>query len=486
MNYFSTVCVFVCIVTLEAAEKDVLVLDDKNFDSQLAETERSIVMFYAPWCGHCKRLKPEFEKAAEALRDHEYPMKFFKVDCTEQGKEICNRFQVTGYPTVKLFNHNQFVKEYDGPRQADGIVNNLKSQLGPASKHITTLDERDAFLSKDGLSVIAYIATNDLLKTTFDKVADKLREKIHFAHVTDPSLTDESSKDKIILYRPKILHCKFEDPSLTYKGDAANPSELEKFIKDNQNGLCNVRSATNMETFKEPLVVAYYDVDYKKNPKGTNYWRNRIMKVAKNYADKLSFAISSKDELQSELNEFGFDYVKGDKPVICSKDAKGRKFKLDAEFSPEAFEKFIQDFLADRLEPYIKSEPVPTDNSQPLKVAVAKNFAEVVLEDRDVLVEFYAPWCGHCKKLAPVFEELANKLKDEDVSVVKMDATANDVPPSYSVRGFPTLYWKPKGQSPQPYEGGRELDDFVKFIASHASKELNSWDRNGNLRKSEL
>ena len=66
----------------------------------------------------------------------------------------------------------------------------------------------------------------------------------------------------------------------------------------------------------------------------------------------------------------------------------------------------------------------------PLKVAVGKNFDEVVNDpERDVLIEFYAPWCGHCKSLAPKYEELAEKLKDEPgVTIAKMDATANDVP----------------------------------------------------------
>lgn len=92
----------------------------------------------------------------------------------------------------------------------------------------------------------------------------------------------------------------------------------------------------------------------------------------------------------------------------------------------------------------MKSEPLP-DNSGPLKTAVAKNFEEVVTNnDKDTLIEFYAPWCGHCKKLAPVFAELAEALKDEDVAIVKMDATANDVPARFEVRGFPTLYWLAK------------------------------------------
>lgn len=110
----------------------------------------------------------------------------------------------------------------------------------------------------------------------------------------------------------------------------------------------------------------------------------------------------------------------------------------------ETFEKFLSDVKGDKLEPYMKSEAIP-DNTTPLKTAVAKNFDEVVINnDKDTLIEFYAPWCGHCKKLGPVFEEVANALRDEDVAIVKMDATANDVPSKFEVRGFPTLYWLSK------------------------------------------
>lgn len=155
----------------------------------------------------------------------------------------------------------------------------------------------------------------------------------------------------------------------------------------------------------------------------------------------------------------------------------------------DTFEAFLKDLKAGKLEPHIKSEAIPENNEGPVKIAVAKNFEEVVTKNGvDTLIEFYAPWCGHCKKLAPVYDELGEKLENEDVAIVKMDATSNDVPSHFDVRGFPTIYWVPKDKkdSPVRYEGGRELEDFVKYIAKHSTKELRGYDRKGNQKKTEL
>jgi len=84
---------------------------------------------------------------------------------------------------------------------------------------------------------------------------------------------------------------------------------------------------------------------------------------------------------------------------------------------------------------------------------------------KDVLVKYYAPWCGHCKKLAPVWDELGEHFKDnKDVVIAKFDATENEAE-QVSVQGYPTLKWYPKAnKAGEDYSGDRELKDFIKFI----------------------
>lgn len=146
-------------------------------------------------------------------------------------------------------------------------------------------------------------------------------------------------RDGIVLFRPLLLNNKFEEDTVTYEG-APSTGEINDFITKNYHGLVGYRKSDNRQDFNNPLVVAYYSVDYVKNPKGTNYWRNRILKVAKQYKDRISFAISSKDDFQHELNEFGVDYAKGDKPLVFARNDKNEKFILKDEFRYSILFKF--------------------------------------------------------------------------------------------------------------------------------------------------
>jgi len=67
--------------------------------------------------------------------------------------------------------------------------------------------------------------------------------------------------------------------------------------------------------------------------------------------------------------------------------------------------KFIDDFLSNKLVASLKSQEIPADNTAPVKIIVGTQFEEIVLNPHDdVLVKYYAPWCGHCKKLAPIWD----------------------------------------------------------------------------------
>lgn len=128
---------------------------------------------------------------------------------------------------------------------------------------------------------------------------------------------------------------------------------------------------------------------------------------------------------------------------------------------------FVQDFKASKLSPFLKSEELPADNSEPVKIVVGKNYKDIVLnENDDVLMEFYAPWCGHCKKLAPIWDQVATDLKDvPNLVLAKMDSTANEVD-GVEIQGYPTLKFYPKGNkgSPVDFDGGREVEDIKNWL----------------------
>ena len=101
---------------------------------------------------------------------------------------------------------------------------------------------------------------------------------------------------------------------------------------------------------------------------------------------------------------------------------------------------------------------------------IPSNFDKVVFESgKPALVEFFAPWCGHCKNLAPVWEELAGEFASfsDKISIAKVDADSEkDLGKRFGVQGFPTLKWfdGKKGSTPEDYKGGRDLESLSKFI----------------------
>ncbi|KAG6041227.1 Protein disulfide-isomerase erp38 [Claviceps citrina] len=97
------------------------------------------------------------------------------------------------------------------------------------------------------------------------------------------------------------------------------------------------------------------------------------------------------------------------------------------------------------------------------------NFDQVVLKSgKPTLVEFFAPWCGHCKTLAPIYEELAHAFEHakDKVQIAKVDADAERaLGKRFGVQGFPTLkFFDGKSDKPEDYGSGRDLETMTAFI----------------------
>jgi protein disulfide isomerase len=152
-----------------------------------------------------------------------------------------------------------------------------------------------------------------------------------------------------------------------------------------------------------------------------------------------------------------------------------KKFEGDAsDLSIEALKAFAERVAAGEVKPFLKSAPIPTSEKGSVKTIVGKNFKEAVLDsDKEVLLKVYAPWCGHCKTIAPEFEAAAAALKiNSNVILAEFDGTLNEVD-EIQIKGYPTLYWygKDKTQQPLEYNGGRDKDGIISWIKDHTEYE---------------
>jgi len=459
MQLFFLFAVVFATVYADAEDPDVVVLTTDNFDDFIKTNDFVLVEFYAPWCGHCKKLAPEYSVAATQLKTSGSAVKLGKVDATVESS-LGERFQVKGYPTLKFFRSGEPV-EYEGGRTATEIVNWVTKKSGPPSKTLASQADIDAYTGATGTRVLAFVSGAN--EETYIKAAkgDKV-QAFSFAHVTDSALFGGKKEGTI------ELHKDGEDVK-TYEG-ALSAEEISTWVVGEGFPLVDELSQDSW-TRAQAGSLDLLAVFSKKDDTAT---AAAALSVAKAFKGNLVVTSSDQTGIASRWGSSGnvvptVIYVsnKGGQPsfVIWNEDAK-------AELNAENLKAFVDGSRDGTYDSWIKSEPVPENNDGPVTVLVGKNFNEIVHDKKDVLVEFYAPWCGHCQKLVPIYDELGAAYKDDsNVVIAKIDATANGTPKGVSVQGFPTLiFFDAEGKQVQ-YDGERELDAFKKWIEAHrASK----------------
>lgn len=466
------VIVVVALANSLAAEVDkeegVWVLTNDNFDETVSANNYVLVEFYAPWCGHCKSLAPEYAKAAGELAEKKSEIVLAKVDATVQS-ELGSKYGVNGYPTLKFFKHGKPV-EYGGGRTADTIISWLEKKTGPPAVALSSVEDSKKFIEDNKVVVIGFFKDQESDEAkAFLETADTM-EDIKFG-ITSEDLVfgaHEVEANKLILYK------KFDEGRNDYDGKY-EAEEISKFVRANSLPLLvEFTGETAQKIFggeiKRHLVLF---VSGKSEDFSTQ--KELATKVASEHKGNVLFVYidTAKPDNKRVLDFFSMKET--DAPSMRMTHLGDTMLKYKPEVSNlddnDEFEanvrSFVDDVLSGKLKPHLKSEEIPDDwDKAPVKVLVGKNFEEVALnKDKHVLVEFYAPWCGHCKQLIPVWDELGEKYQDNnDVVIAKMDSTANEVE-NVSIKGFPTIKLFKKGDNKiVDYDGNRDVEGFVKFL----------------------
>ena len=208
-------------------------LTEATFNDFMESEPSVMVMFYAPWCGHCKRLKPHFVSSALKLKNQGSPGKLAAVDCTVE-QALAKRFEVKGYPTVKYFKDGEMAFDAGHARDEEGI---LKFMSDPSEPPPPPPPERP--WSEEDTKVV-HLA-GDTFKTF-------LKKKKHVL---------------VLFYAPWCGHCKRAKPEVTQAAEHfADNTKVEFAAVDctSAREVCNAYDIRGYPTFK---YFKYFDKDTK-------------------------------------------------------------------------------------------------------------------------------------------------------------------------------------------------------------------------------
>lgn len=345
------------------------------------------------------------------------------------------------------------------------------------------------FIAAHPLSVIACIkdSSTNSFQSAFEHTAEEmyLRSDIAFGWGHSSSVVGSSQCPSLVMRRPGTEAPEEYDPSTS----KALQQELAAWVARRAvEPVGEIDSGTIDQYMAIDLPLAWVITPGKIDPA----LLASLKPVAAEFAEEVALVWMNDEAHPGQTRHLGVNH-RGLPTLVITADT--RRYILtprSTEFSADTVRAFIKDFLADKLTPHVRSQEAPSEAEnarRAVKVAVGMNFEALVRDTaKDVIVNFYAPWCGHCQALAPVYEQAAKLLAPvQTVVFAEMDATENDLPRDVAVTGYPTLYLFPAAATgakekekdevvvgeavPMPvrYTGDRSVAGIVRFIQENAA-----------------
>ncbi|CAG2053881.1 unnamed protein product, partial [Timema podura] len=400
----------------DSAAEDVMHISDALTLNRFLKKELkpTLVMFYAPWCGFCKQLKPEYAAAAAELKGHSV---LAAIDVNRpENTVIRHQYNITGFPTMLYFDGLSSTAEdgeievrisvgngyqkyvYEGENNKDGLIGFMKNPRKPAGKP----------KGSEWAQVKSEVV--HLTSDTFDAFLKKNLTTVPFFFQLEPSVL-------VMFYAPWCGHCTRMKPE--YEKAA------ETLKKENIPGALAAVDAT-----KETVVASKYSISGYPSVK---YFKN---------------------------GEFAFDTNLRDAGKILEFMRNPRKPPPppppEQPWSEEPSEVVHLD--AETFKPFLKKK------KHTLVMFYAPCKYTILLANTD---ENVPARCGHCKKAKPEFVAAAEEFKDDSkVEFAAVDCTLHSsVCSALEVKGYPTIkYFHYYNKETKNYSGGRVKADLVNFM----------------------
>jgi protein disulfide-isomerase A1 len=411
----------------------IYVLTAKNYAAAVAEFDHLLVYFYAPWCGHCKALGPEFVKAGQMLREAgNTAIKLAQVDGTEEA-QLMEQEAVTGYPTLRFYRQGDAgaAIPYTGGRMAPEIVEWLERKVGPAARPLPTLEAVQEFIAANEVAVVGFFPStkDDDHSEAKDVYLAACKDYDDYGvHYPVGLTTDEAAAakygavNKIVLFKTGADTA--EKEQLAYSGElsAANtkgPQDIRDWITAQAlPPVVEFNHENAQKIFKRPndgqshLLVFHNKSDAAAFAAETAMLR-RVAAEFRGSVIFVSVDVAEEDHrrmveflgVRHRINNDTFPTMRI--VTMHSGESTGGPVRYrppkGTGLSEAEVRAFVAEYVAGRVPREYFVEPLPADwDRRPVKYLTAANL-KAVAEDpgKHVLVMFYAPWCGHCKTLMP-------------------------------------------------------------------------------------